>query len=191
MKKSIYLLFTSLLVLFAYQANVYAAKLKTVEKVVIDAPVDKVWKAVGMFSDMSWHPAVKQTVMLNGSNEPGSVRTLVLDGGPIIVERLVRYEPEKWLYSYRITDMGTVKTIDYNGQKIDVKTLPVTKYYSILSVKAKGDNQSEVTWEGRYRRAYADKDGPESLNDMAANNTVKAVYRGGLDNLKKVVEAMN
>ena len=72
---------------------------------------------------------------------------------------------------------------------IDMKVLPVNNYSSILRVEDAGDGKSRVIWKGAFYRGYMNNDPPEDLNDAAAVKAVKGVYRGGLDELKKKLEA--
>ena len=146
---------------------------KVTESVEINAPADKVWAVIGNFQDMSWHPAVKKTEG-EGGNAEGAKRTLTLDAG-LIHESLLNYDAEKKSLKYQITD-------------VDVKVLPVNNYSSWLSVEDAG-GKSVVTWQGAFYRGYMNNDPPPELNDEAAVNAVKGVYRGGLDNLKKILEA--
>ncbi len=158
------------------QASAAAASVqKVTESVSIDAPPAKVWGIIQNFGDMSWHPAVKSDTATNG-NTVGSVRTLDL-GGPKLIESLTKYDATKLRYSYRITD-------DPNN----VKTLPVTKYSSSLSVKKGAKGSTTVTWTGRFLRADPSPTPAAGQDDESAVKAVTGVYRGGLDNLKKLAE---
>lgn len=148
---------------------------KVTETVEINAPADKVWAVIGNFQDMSWHPAVTKTEG-EGGNAEGAKRTLTLDGGGLIHESLLNYDADKKSLKYQITD-------------VDVKVLPVNNYSSWLSVEEADVGKSVVTWKGAFYRGYMNNDPPPELNDEAAVKAVKGVYRGGLDNLKKLLEA--
>lgn len=148
---------------------------KITETVEIDAPADVVWKRIGDFQDMSWHPAVKSQTG-EGGNAIDATRVLDLGGGATISEVLYKYSAEKMSYSYRITD-------------VKVEVLPVTNYSSHLTVKPLGDGKSQVEWRGAFYRGYPNNDPPENLNDAAAIKAVTAVYRAGLDHLKAELEA--
>lgn len=149
---------------------------KHTETVEIDAPAAKVWERIGNFQDMSWHPAVKKSEG-SGGNDIGATRKLILDdeGKATIDEELYKYDAGAMTYSYRIT-------------KVDVQVLPVTNYSSHLSVKALGDNKTEVEWRGAFYRGYPNNDPPPELNEEAAIKAVSGVYRAGLDQLKKELE---
>lgn len=148
---------------------------KITETVEIKAPADVVWKRIGNFQDMSWHPAVKATTG-EGGNVPDATRILDLGDGATIDEVLRKYSAEKMSYSYRITT-------------VDVAVLPVTNYSSHLTVKKIDDKTSLVEWRGAFYRGYPNNDPPEHLNDAAAIAAVTAVYKGGLSALKAELEA--
>jgi hypothetical protein len=140
----------------------------------IAAPPESVWAAVGDFQDMSWHPAVTKTEG-QGGNAPGATRTLTLNGGGQIFERLDDYQPAKRSLAYRI-------------ERVDPKVLPVTDYSSWISVAQYREGSSLVTWKGVFSRADPSSDSPPDRNDQAANDAVTGVYKAGLENLKRLLE---
>lgn len=149
---------------------------KLTEKVEINAPPAKVWAAIANFQDMSWLPGVAKTLG-EGDNEPDvAKRQIVLDSGATIDESLYKYDPAQMSYSYRIDN-------------VDVKVLPVNNYSATIIVLPEGEGKSVVEWRGAFYRGYPNNDPPPELNDEAAMKAVSAVYRKGLDNLKKKVEA--
>ncbi len=149
---------------------------KVTETVEINAPAAKVWEVIGNFQDLNWHPAVEKTEG-EGGNEPDKAkRTLTLKGGGQIHEALVKYNAKAHMMKYEITD-------------VDVKVLPVKNYSSILKVEDEGDGKSKVTWRGAFYRGYMNNNPPPELSDEAAVKAVTGVYRGGLDELKKKLEA--
>jgi len=146
---------------------------KVTEAVEINAPPEKVWEVIGNFQDMSWHPAVAKQEG-KGGNAVDATRLLTLKSGGTIAEKLIKYDKDKKLYKYEITD-------------VDVKVLPVKNYSSMLSVKGDG-GKSTVEWRGAFYRGYMLNDPPPELNDEAARKAVTGVYRGGLDALKEKLE---
>jgi Polyketide cyclase / dehydrase and lipid transport len=147
---------------------------KVTETVEINASPEKVWKAIGNFQDMSWHPAVEKTEGAGG-NEVNATRTLTLKSGGQINEKLIQYDPAKMTYKYEM-------------EHPDVKVIPVNNYSSILSVKGEGD-KSKVEWRGAFYRGFMNNDPPPELNDEAAKKAVTGIYRSGLDALKEKMEA--
>lgn len=147
---------------------------KVTETVEINAPPEKVWKVIGNFQDMSWHPAVAK-LEGQGGNDVNATRTLTLKSGGTIAEKLDAYDAAKMLYKYEITD-------------VDVKVLPVKNYSSSLSVKGDG-GKSTVEWKGAFYRGFMNNEPPPELNEEAAIKAVTGVYRSGLDALKQKLEA--
>lgn len=156
---------------------------KVIESVTINAAPDKVWKVMGNFQDLSWVPGVKSTTGTGGNsidpkNDDNEVakRTVTLDNGGQIHEGLYKYDAAEHSYSYRI-------------DKVDTKVLPVNDYSSTISVEPADGGKSTVTWKGAFYRGYMNNDPPPELNDAASKAAVQKIYKAGLDNLKKKVEA--
>ena len=146
---------------------------KVTETIEINAPIEKVWAAIGNFQDMSWHPAVAKTEG-TGGNDVNAKRTLTLQGGGKIEEQLDKYSAENHTYAYEIT-------------AVDVKVLPVNNYSSHITVT--GDaTKSTVEWKGAFYRGYVNNDPPPELNDEAAVKAVTGIYKDGLAALKKKLE---
>ena len=157
---------------------------KVEETVTINATPDKVWKVMGNFQDMSWLPGVKSTTGTGGNaTDPKSGdnevahRTITLDDGGTVTEGLYKYDEAEHTYSYRI-------------DKVDVHVLPVNDYSSTIKVEPTEDGKgSVVTWRGAFYRGYMNNDPPPELSDEASQAAVRHVYKAGLGNLKKKVEA--
>ncbi|WOJ89249.1 SRPBCC family protein [Methylocapsa polymorpha] len=149
---------------------------KVTEKIEINAPPEKVWAAISDFHDLSWLPGVAKTQGAGGNEPDVAKRQIVLDSGATIDESLYKYDAAEKSYSYRIDN-------------VDVKVLPVNNYSStIIVLPAEGGN-SAVEWRGAFYRGYPNNDPPPELNDEAALKAVTTIYRAGLENLKKKVEA--
>ena len=146
---------------------------KVVSKIEINAPVDKVWAAVGNFQDMSWHPAVAKTEG-TGGNDVGATRKLTLQSGGVINEKLTKYVAEERGLAYEITD-------------VDVKVLPVTNSSAQLNVSGTAE-KTIVEWRAAFYRGFVNNDPPPELSDEAAVKAVTDVVEGGLGALKKKFE---
>ncbi len=145
---------------------------KAIERITINAPPGAVWAKIRNFDALKdWHPAIAESPADNG-NTVGSVRRLLLKGGGQLTETLEGHDDAKMKYSYRAKDGGA---------------LPVTNYTSTISVSAEG-SQSVVEWRGAFYRGYPNNDPPPDQNDEAAVSAISGVYKGGLENLKKLVE---
>ncbi len=139
-------------------ANVLSVK----EKVELSVPPEKAWAVIKDFDGwQNWHPAIASTEITSGKgNTHGTVRVLTTKDGAKITERLERYQPKAFSYTYRITD----------------GPLPVTDYVSTIQVKA-SKSGSVVNWSSHFKA----KEGTE---DAEAVKTIRGIYTAGLDNLK-------
>ncbi|MDZ4099245.1 MAG: SRPBCC family protein [Methylophilaceae bacterium] len=143
------------------------------ESVEINAPADKVWKIVGNYGDMSWHPAIGKTEVTKGkADEVGATRTLTFKDGGGVKEVLTGYEAERMLMKYEITE----------------GTLPVRDYGANIRVESAGDGKSVVTWRAMFKRKDPASPGAAGQDDATAKEAVTGVLQSGLANLKKVAE---
>lgn len=152
-----------------------APVLKVDKSVEIDRPAADVWKTVRNFDRLdAWHPAVASDRIVEGrNNEVGAVRLLTLGDGGTIREKLLRFDDKRHSFEYEILE----------------GVLPVSHYRSTIVVKEAGKNKSTVTWSGTFQRKDTGEHPGEKENDETAKTTMSAVYQGGLDNLKKKLEA--
>ncbi|MEO6689658.1 MAG: SRPBCC family protein [Dokdonella sp.] len=174
MKRLLELAFASFM---AVSGSVSAAApvLNVSESVTIHASPDVVWARIQDFDGVvSWHPAVaKDQIIIGSNNTVGAERMLTLRDGGTVTEKLLAYDARHRRYRYAIR-MGV---------------LPVSDYISTISVKAAGLNRSKVTWSGTFKRKHVGANPPANADDAMATKTMVGVYRAGLDNLKKIVEA--
>jgi len=152
-----------------------APQLSVSKSVNIDASAAKVWAATSNFNGLNtWHPAVATDEIVEGTNNTvGAVRLLTLKGGGTIKEKLLAYNPAAHSFKYGIVE----------------GVIPVTSYTSTFVVKSLGAGKSSVTWSGRFKRKNVGDNPGDTENDKTAVDTVNSVYQGGLDNLKKMLEA--
>ncbi len=119
--------------------------------------VDKVWQLVGGFLSLpDWLPFIATSE----SAEGGRLRKLATQDGELIVERLEAFDNQARTYSYSITE----------------GPFPVTDYLATLQVAVSGDNQTQVTWSGRFT--------PNGISDAEAEALFREIYEGGLEALK-------
>jgi mxaD protein len=153
-----------------------APELTASKSITINAPVAKVWDAAKDFNGLNtWHPAVDTDQIVAGTNnQVGAERLLTLKGGGgTIKEKLLSFDPATHSFKYAILD----------------GVLPVSSYTSTFVVKAAGEGKSEVTWSGHFKRKNVGDNPGDNENDKTAVGAISGVYQGGLDNLKKLVEA--
>jgi hypothetical protein len=146
---------------------------KVVETVEINLPADKVWAAIGNFQDMGWHPAVAKTEG-TGGNDAGATRTLTLQSGGTIKEKLTKYDAAGKSFSYEITE-------------VEPKVVPVSNYAATLSVKDAG-GKSAVEWKSAFYRSYVNNDPPPEESDEAALKAIEGIFKSGLEGMKKKLE---
>lgn len=163
--------------LFGATLNALAAEAKTLsahEQVTINAPAAAVWATVSNFNDLgAWHPAVKKTEIVQGSNNKvGAERLLTLQDGGTLKEKLLSYSAKKKMFQYAIIE----------------GVFPVSSYISSVRVTAQGQDKTLVVWEGTFKRKDLAAMPAAGQDDAAAVNTMTSVYRGGLDHLKKISE---
>ena len=151
-----------------------AANLVVVEKVTINAPAAKVWENVANYGDLgAFHPAVAKTEIKSGTNNmKGAVRLLTLGDGGTVNETLTSYDAADMSYSYIINE----------------SVLPVSHYSAKIDVNPVSANVTEVIWNANFARKDPSATPAKGADDEAATGTIHAVFKGGLDNLKKITE---
>lgn len=174
MKKLAIALITSALVLPFSAFAEKATMLNVEEKIEINAPANAVWSKLHSFGDMgAWHPAVKKTEIVEGqNNKPGAVRILTLQDGGTIKEKLVAYKFKERTFEYEIVE----------------GVLPVSSYVSTLTVGEAKDGKSLVVWKGNFKRKDISDKPAAGQGDEDAVKAITGVYKGGLENLKKISE---
>jgi mxaD protein len=152
-----------------------APVLHVTKTITIDASAYKVWHTAKDFNALNtWHPGLASDEIVEGSNNTvGAVRVLTLKGGGTVKEKLLAYNDAGHSFRYAIVE----------------SVLPLSDYTSTFVVKSLGKGKSSVTWSGRFKRKDLSDHPSEMENDKAATDTANAIYQGGLDNLKKIVEA--
>lgn len=144
------------------------------DTVTIDASASKVWHAIKDFNALNtWHPGVATDAIVSGANNTvGAVRLLTLKGGGTVKEKLLAFDGRNHSFKYSILE----------------SVLPVSDYTSVVVVKSLDSNKSSVTWSGRFKRKNTGENPADNESDKAALDTANAIYSGGLDNLKKIIE---
>ena len=152
-----------------------ALELHVKKTVTIAAPADKVWDASKNFNGLNtWHPALASDELQSGTNNTvGAVRLLTLKGGGTIKEKLLQFDEKGHRYRYAILE----------------SVLPVSHYSATFVVTSLGANKTLVTWSAKFKRKNLSDTPPDNENDKTATDTIEGVFKAGLDNLKKIVEA--
>jgi mxaD protein len=149
-------------------------QLKVVESVEIKASPDKVWATIKDFDGLNkWHPGFSADQIVSGGNgQVGSVRKLTIKDGPSFTEKLLAFDDAGRSYRYQILE----------------SPLPITHYLSKITVRSEGGGMTKVIWSGTFMRKNPADIPPDAESDAGATKLVTGVYRGGLDNLKKMLE---
>jgi mxaD protein len=156
------------------QKPVKLPNLTVTQTIEIKAPPEAVWSRISDFNGLNtWHPAVAKSEILSGTNnKKGAIRLLTLQDGGTIKEKLLRYNSQGMSFKYSIIE----------------GVLPVSHYISTIRVKPGKDGGSVVEWYGKFQRKSPLAYPPAGEDDATATNTITAVYKAGLENLKKLTE---
>ena len=122
----------------------------------VAASPDEVWKAIGKFDTLSWHPGIESGTVATDSNGD-MTRTLVAKGGsPVFVEQLLEQEPNSLKYKM-------------------ISGLPLQPT-ATLRVEPNATGGSRITWEAQVEGAD-----PKAVE--AVTSGVLGFYAAGLDQL--------
>lgn len=153
---------------WAVQAD---AQLIAQQSIEIKGSTKAVWDIVKNFDGLAkWHPAFKDDVIKSGRNNvKGAVRTLTLDSGESFDEQLDKFDDERMFFRYRI---------------IGESPLPLSRYVSTISVKKSKGAMTKVIWQGKFSNKPDTGKSDAELVEM-----INGIYKTGLENLKKLIEA--
>ncbi len=171
------LLIISLLLIPALSLAHGPSRQKVTESIEINASPDKVWKVINDFcSIQDWHPGIKTCASDNGS-EIGAIRTVELENGEKIKEKLFKLDPEKKRIQYAMEpEKGRV-----------IEGFPVATHGATITVSDNGGN-STVEWKGAFYRAFPGQQPPPELSDAACKEAVSKLYTDGLTSIKALAE---
>lgn len=137
---------------------------KAYASTVVEMSAEALWARVRDFASIKdWHPAIAAARLEGGAgDQPGVIRHLTLQDGPVIVERLLALDDSARTYSYTIVD----------------GPFPVTRYVSTLRVYPVTDGgRAFVEWHSTF-------DCEAAQVDAMVSTFAGAVYKGGLDWLR-------
>jgi len=128
----------------------------------INASAAAVWEVVRDFNGVAkWiGPVVACTMVGEGV---GAVRTVTLEGGAEVQERLEALDDAERSLSYSIVS----------------SPLPIENYLATIQVAAASDDECEVTWSATFNVAPAD--------ETAMKTLVEGVFQAGFDGLKQLL----
>lgn len=144
---------------------------KVDESITMTAPAEAVWQIIGQFDAIAdWHPQVKSAEKIDETT-----RQITLDNDQQITESLDDRNSGTFLLSYRLLEENFA-------------AIPVSFYTITLQAHAADDNETTVSWQGRFYRADTGNFPPEELNDEAAVKAMTAFAKAGLQGIKDAVE---
>ena len=145
--------------------------MKVMRSVVIDAPIDRVWRAIRRFDGVAaWNPGVTAARLESGSpTEIGAVRALDIVDGSVFRETLLAHSDLEHFYTYDIIE----------------SPLPCRNYiatHRLLEI-TEGDKTLGI-WHGEFDCDPADA---ESLEDIVGNQ----IYRDAQLALNQFMQEQN
>lgn len=131
---------------------------------IFDLPGDDLWNNyLGSFGEIGkWSGRPPDACVREGEGI-GSLRTLTLDDGGVIVDRLEAQGERS--YSYSIVS----------------SPLPFRSYYATMSVEDVDDNTSRLTWTGVVE--------PAGISDEQAIRLTESIYKMGIGLMQQAVSA--
>lgn len=127
------------------------------ESIALAASADAVWRIVGSFADIEWHPAVKRCEVIEGiAGDAGTIRQVTTTAGAILIEELLWQDDDRHVQVWRLEE----------------SPLPITNYVTELEVVPEGPH-CRATWRGRF-------DSNDEGTDGDALAVVTDLYRAGL-----------
>ena len=127
----------------------------------INASAAEVWTVMSDFNGLGKFVAAVADSSLEGAGI-GCTRTLTLQDGATIVERLESLDQEEKQLEYAILS----------------GPLPVDNYLSKMAVKEVGSGQCEVSWSSTFD--------PKGASEQQAVEAIEGIYEMGFEGLKKL-----
>jgi hypothetical protein len=126
----------------------------------INAPAKKVWEKVSDFGNL--HTFVDAIASCTTEEtENGIIRTLTLQDGGEVTERLENLDNERRILNYSIVD----------------SPMPIRNYSGSMQVKEAGDNQSDFLWSSTFEVSEG------SENEI--KEALEGLYSLGVEGLRK------
>jgi len=130
-------------------------------KTTIKAPADDVWKTIRDFNGAGKYIAAITSSTMKGSGV-GAVRTVTLEGGVQVLERLEDLDDEARTLTYSIVRAP----------------LPIENYVATMTLRDLGAGRCELEWSSTFD--------PKGAPEAEGVQIVEGVYAMGFDGLKKL-----
>jgi hypothetical protein len=169
-------LFTGLVLIPALCFAHGPSRQKVIKEIEIDASPEKVWSLIADYCAIKeWDPAITDCESDNGT-QPDSIRTITLENGEKVKEKLIKHLPDQMKYQYMMIEPNT-------------RALPINTHGSSITVRANDKGGTTVEWKGAFYRAFPGPNPPPELSDEAGHEKVGALYERGLKRLKELAES--
>ena len=167
-----------LFVMVFHTCTVFAhgpARVKLQDQITIAAPPEKVWSLIADFCSVKdWNPLITDCSN-DGGNEPGAVRTISLDNGAMVTQKLSKRLPEKMLLQYYMTEPNP-------------DAYPVNSHGVTLQVNADENGGSVLQLKGNFYRLFQGQTPPAGQTDEDGKKALMRIHRAGMENIKKLAE---
>ncbi len=127
----------------------------------INASADAVWKDISDFQGIDRFMAMITGSKMEGSGV-GALRTLTLDGGATIVERLDSLDEQARSLTYSFVETP----------------IAVSGYVATMQVRDAGSGQCELTWSSVFE--------PAGMSEAEAQELFEGAYNMGFEGLRKL-----
>jgi hypothetical protein len=130
-------------------------------KTTIGAPADEVWQSIRDFNGAGKYIAAITGSTMEGEGV-GALRTITLEGGVEVVERLESLDDEARTLTYSIVRAP----------------LPIENYVATMTLRDLGGGQCELEWSSTFE--------PKGAPEAEGVQLVEGVYSMGFEGLKKL-----
>ena len=127
----------------------------------INAPADSIWKDISDFQGVDKYLAIVTGSQMEGSGV-GAIRTLTLDNGATVVERLESLDEQSKSLIYSFVD----------------SPMQVSGYVATMQIEDSGENQCEITWSSVFELT--------GMSEAEARELFEGAYNMGFEGLRKL-----
>ena len=136
------------------------------KSIIVNVSQQKAWSKVSQIANLTWVVDVKNTKYLSKAKSGnGSIRKICFSNGDVVEEHIVGWKKEEY-FSY-----------------IAVSGLPLRAYHATISLKSKGKNSTQITWQSYFNSQKMTKKEFSEFVDF-----IGSFYANSLKNLKKELE---
>ena len=134
--------------------------------ITVNVPKKKAWNKVSQIANLSWVEDVKNTGFLSKSRTGnGAIRKIKFNDGNFVEEHIVGWKKGEY-FSY-----------------IAVSGLPLRAYHATISLKPKGKNTTQITWQSYFNSQKMTK---KEFSEFVT--FIGTFYANSLKNLKLILE---